>query len=122
LELPGPAGLHALDKAAGLVNIMEEVTFNMNTLRVNCAFLDGSKEEWPLMDTACMYALETVLFDVNEGAVEAERERRILEAASRPPSPPVVSAQKFTKHKKQRSILMTLVSCVIHFSRSIVHS
>ena len=117
--MPGPAGVHALDKAAGLTSIIEEVTFDMSTLRVSCSFLDGSRQEWPLMDTECMYALESVVFDVSEAATETERERRESEARMRPPSPlppppPLVasSAPRVIKHKRQRSILMSLVAYV----------
>lgn len=119
LELPGPAGMHALDKSAGLLSIIEEVTFNLSTLRITCAFYDGSRQDWPLMETECMYALESVLFDVSEATNEAERERREeakAKARARPPSPPplpvTTPSPRVVKHKRQRSLLMSIVSYV----------
>lgn len=126
LELPGPAGMHALDKSASLASVIEEITFDLSTLRITCALLDGTRQEWPLMDTACMYALESVLFDVNEATNEAERERRQTEAdaraKSRTPSPPplpvTTPAPRMIKHKRQRSLLMSIVSLVLSISCS----
>ncbi|KAL0946293.1 hypothetical protein HGRIS_012542 [Hohenbuehelia grisea] len=116
LELP--ALHHSLDKAACLPSLLEDVSFNLNTLTISCTFVDGAMEEWPLMDMACLQALQGVISDVNSSAREAEREREReqqerLERQTPPPSP-----TKQKGHKKQRSLLMTLVSQVFNLSSS----
>ncbi|KAG6907519.1 hypothetical protein DXG01_008608 [Tephrocybe rancida] len=117
-ELEVPASAHALDKAAGIVALLEEVTFDLSTNITSCHFVDGSMERWPLAGTQCVRVLEGVVRDVNESLAiereleeekqrELEYERRIHEA------PPPPTAMKSPRHKKQRSLLMTLVASII---------
>ena len=121
-DLELPSVLHALDKSASITALLQEVTFDMPTLTISCVFVDGAQEEWPLMGPGCIEALETVIRDVNESAAEADREserevarerwreyerERLLTTAM-----PLPVTHKPGRHKKQRSLLMSLVACV----------
>ncbi|KAG6854165.1 hypothetical protein C0991_009817 [Blastosporella zonata] len=117
-ELEVPALVHSLDKAAGIVTLLEEVTFDLSTNTISCHFVDGSMERWPLVGAQCVKALESVVRDVNESLAieramelekqrEEELERRLQEAPMPPPT------AKPPRHKKQRSLLMTLVASII---------
>lgn len=120
LEMPGPsAGMHALDKAACLVNLLQEVVFDVQLQVISCVFLDGTREEWPLAGQSCQEALQNVLLDVHEAGVERERERN-MSIKPQPPiptsdpvmslPPPTIQALTRPKHKKQRSSIMSFVS------------
>jgi hypothetical protein len=117
-DLEVPQSLHALDKSTALVSLLHEVTFDLVALTISCIFIDGAKEEWPIMGTACLSTLESVLCDVDQSTALADREkaremelRKLKEIEiAKPPTPP--STVKSVKHKKRRSLLMTLVSCV----------
>ncbi|KAF8874853.1 hypothetical protein BD779DRAFT_1678545 [Infundibulicybe gibba] len=74
-ELEHPKALHALDKAACIANILEEVSFDIPGLTITCRFYDGTTEEWPLMGARCMDVLQGILNDVNDYTLEIERER-----------------------------------------------
>lgn len=116
-DLEIPHSIHSLDKAAWIAALLQEVTFDMTSLTVSALFVDHSVEEWPLMGRECVSALESVLRDVNDSALESEQER--ADAPPQPPPaplPPPVQA-KHSKHKKQRSLLMSLVACVSSLER-----
>lgn len=122
-DLELPVDIHALDKAAGIPTLIDEVSFHISSATVTCRFLDGSREEWPLLSVACMEALQRVMNDVNESGLVSERERRkdqdqprIGEEAALPV--PVSTPVKASRHKKQRSLLMTLVAYVSSISSS----
>ena len=105
--LDSPQTIHALDRAAGLVGIVMEITFDLPALVITCKMVDGTLEEWPLMQKGCLRALEAVVTDVHEFVevdkeTESENERRRSES----PAP----SGKVTRHKKQRSLLMSLVA------------
>jgi hypothetical protein len=113
-DLELPTSLHALDKSAAITTLLSEVTFDIPVLTVSCIFADGAKEEWPLMGAGFVEALVSVLDDVNDSSTEIERERerereweRKREQERQMISPHPV---KPNKHKKQRSLLMTLVA------------
>lgn len=130
-DLPIPKYQHALDKASFLPCILEEVGFDIPALSVTCRFIDGSVEEWKIdlsgsqgrLGAKCLKTLESVVDDVCLSTLDSDRERerekqkekererekekerlRSLQQAS--PS----STVKSTKHKKKRSLLMTIVS------------
>jgi hypothetical protein len=115
LDLPGEAGLYALDNAAWLVAVLREVTFNIPTSTVSCYFKDGAIEEWPLMGRGLADALDQVVCDVEQSAIESAREERKAMEFSPPPPPPTPTpipepvTAKRPKHKRQRSLLMSLV-------------
>jgi len=116
-----PKAIHALDKSAGIVSLLQDITFDLSTMVISCQFVDGSSEQWPLPGEGCLDALQKILRDVNESSLEIdrelqrekekerEREHRFSEFAS--------PAGKTTRHKRQRSLLMTLVACVTAVSR-----
>lgn len=112
-DLEIPHSIHSLDKAAWIAALLQEVTFDMTSLTVSALFIDHSVEEWPLMGRECVSALESVLRDVNDSALESEQERADAPPPTPPaPLPPPVQA-KHSKHKKQRSLLMSLVASLV---------
>ena len=100
--------------------------------RVICLFVDGKVLEWELSSAqmegtdalACVRMLESVCQAVQDSAVEAERERRRSMAPESRPLTPATSAaeesnsqssekgesKKHGKHKRQRSLLKSLVA------------
>ena len=85
-----------------------EITFDLPALVITCKMVDGTLEEWPLMQKGCLRALEAVVTDVHEFVevdkeTESENERRRSES-------PAAPSGKVTRHKKQRSLLMSLVA------------
>jgi hypothetical protein len=112
-DLELPTTIHALDRAAGLVGIILEITFDVPALTISCRMVDGTVEEWPLMEKRCLSALESVVSDVNESAL-VEREIELENEKRRFESPNFISG-KITRHKKQRSLLMTFVAYVPFF-------
>ncbi|KAG6867661.1 hypothetical protein C0993_012603 [Termitomyces sp. T159_Od127] len=116
-ELEVPTLVHALDKSTGILCLLEEVTFDLSTSTISCRFVDGSMEQWALVGEKCIKALERVLQDVNDSSLalereleEKQRERRRFEVPLLPPP------TKASRHKKQRSLLMTLVASIIPLS------
>ncbi|KAH9944899.1 hypothetical protein B0H21DRAFT_436235 [Amylocystis lapponica] len=106
-EIDIPNTVFALDAATWLTAVIHDVTFDLPGGTVSCSFIDGQGVQWPLVGE-CIDALEQVVADVIQATAEKERE-------SAPPAPlvqpePSVPEQKPTKHKKQRSLLMSLVS------------
>lgn len=112
-----PTTPHALDKATWLSTILMEVAFDLVSLTVICSFIDGNVARWPISDFACVKALEEVLADVKQSTMEVDRERasfdqsRRMDMRSKSPSPEPIPG-KPAKHKRQRSLLMSLVACV----------
>ncbi|PSR75166.1 hypothetical protein PHLCEN_2v9282 [Hermanssonia centrifuga] len=127
-DLELPSTMHAFDKTTWLVTILHSVTFDLASKTVLCTFVDGKTQLWPLSEEdpqgKCFQELESVLKDVNNSAIEAEREKRRTDIPRPSPSPcpshtksePILHSQsqstKQGKHKKQRSLLMSLVACV----------
>jgi hypothetical protein len=128
-DLPMPTYQHALDKASFLPCILEEVIFHMPTYIVTCRFIDGSIEEWkvdvgnskPCLGTKCYQALESVVDDVCLSTLQFEREREREKKEKERESEQEKGKQKSlpmlpssltrgSKHKKKKSLLMTIVS------------
>lgn len=105
-DLELPRSVYALDSSAWLTEILEEVTFDVVSLTVSVVFTDGHTEDWPLMDRACIDALEDVLNNLRSAI---QRPKPTLPPAPLP-SPIAPIFKKPAKHKKQRSLLMQLVS------------
>lgn len=128
-----PASLQALDRATWMVECLAEVIFDLGSESVRCIWVDGSMDEWPLSAGAgidgdqfedCLRMLRSVLEDVDLSAEESERERLREEWDERYQAMAQAHAQaqaqaavaipaaphKPTKHKKQRSLLMTFVA------------
>lgn len=109
-ELELPRDLHSLDKAAWISTILAEVTFDMTRGVVRALFIDDTVQEWPLMDKTCLITLDGILKDVNLSTMDfsAPKEKAVEKPTeSRPPTP-----SKSVKHKKQRSLLASLVAYV----------
>ncbi|KAL4263851.1 hypothetical protein AB1N83_005458 [Pleurotus pulmonarius] len=120
-ELDVPTSHHCLDKAACIPSLLESITFDLITMTASCSFVDGVSAEWPLFDPVCLKALHGVVNDVSMSALEAERERfrekeeeqqRLLDLMTPPPSP-----LKPKGHKKQRSLLMTMIASLVPLGR-----
>ena len=126
-ELEMPQCIHALDKGAWAAVLLHEVTFSIPARRVSVLFVDGTNAEWPMEDKKLEMSLKEVMDDVSESSVAAEMEQRraqAIQAAAQaqaaqermPVTPSPVPSRG--KHKKSRSLLMSLVACVfslLHF-------
>ncbi|KAG6902682.1 hypothetical protein C0995_013374 [Termitomyces sp. Mi166 len=111
-ELEVPALVHALDKSTRIICLLEEVTFDLSTSTISCHFVDGSVEQWPFVGEQCIKVLDRIVQDVNESSLALEREKEEKRERRRfemPRSPPT----KASGHKKQRSLLMSLVASII---------
>ncbi|KAF5389125.1 hypothetical protein D9757_004886 [Collybiopsis confluens] len=142
-DLEIPESLHALDKSAGIVSLCDEVVFNMVDNKIRCVLCDGEVEEWKIGSEHQALAahqrtddlarrLGSVINDVNESAAEMQREhireeearkdqqrlREEVEEAAKLLEPGTRCSSFSRKqgrpgHKKQRSLLMNLVSSLI---------
>jgi hypothetical protein len=110
-----PEHVHTFDKAASIVSLLKHVTFDLPGLIVNCLFIDGSSEEWPMTESSCVRMLRNVIDDVNKCSAQ-QREQRAREQEEEKKlsliSPPA-SVKK--SHKKQRSLLRSFVAYVPTF-------
>lgn len=133
-QLDLPNSIYALDKATYLLELVSEVVFDMGTGEVKCVWVDGATDVWDLrmgesrsdweLEGGVGQMLESVLRDVNESAEETEREKlreewdkyRAAQAealqANASAQVQIAAAAPVVKgkHKKQRSLLMTLVA------------
>lgn len=116
-----------LDRATFFPCILDEVIFDVPALLVTCRFVDGTTTEWKInaegLATKCLKTLESVVHDVCLSTLGAEQERqreryrekeqvweRERERLRQQQLVSLPSLVKSTKHKKKRSILMTIVS------------
>ncbi|KAM6501273.1 hypothetical protein JOM56_004287, partial [Amanita muscaria] len=142
-DLDLPTSLHVLDRAAGIPTIIQEVALDVPSRAIRCSFIDGSVEEWiwpfnsqtptaaakrpvtPISAYAMqqyMSAIEGIINNVAQSAVEDERERQKdmyssqqqeQEHPGRTSSEysPLPSSKSTVKtHKKQRSFFMNIVA------------
>lgn len=137
-DLEVPAIMHSLDKSAGITSLLEEVALDVGANEIRCRFVDGKIEKWGFWDgivgigpwkamAGSLYgqrlvdALEGIMRDVKDSTLEDERvarekewEKQKLErtrSLSTATAPKGVLG-KASKHKKQRSFFMQIVSCV----------
>ena len=112
------------------MEVLQEVAFDMGRERVRCVWVDGGVEEWALVDgmtgggeggkekEECARMLGSVLRDVDLSAEVGERERLwdewerfgYAQSQAQAQAAAVSTPQKAIKHKKQRSLLMSLVA------------
>ncbi|OCH91155.1 hypothetical protein OBBRIDRAFT_545516 [Obba rivulosa] len=114
-DLEMPRTIHALDKSTWLTAILQDVIFDLGAGTIACAFVDGPTIQWPLTHRQCRAALDGVVADVAQSTVELERERarKAAQFSSRSETAsPEPTPSKPPKHKRQRSLLMSLVACV----------
>ncbi|KAH8080709.1 hypothetical protein BXZ70DRAFT_637422 [Cristinia sonorae] len=115
-DLDHPSGYHwhALDKSTWLIAALHEVVFDLtlgnNLIVVRSTFSDGDTKEWSFKSDKCMSDLLKVCQDVQWAGRQAEWERYERYGVL-PPSESEVLQPK--KHKKQRSLLMSLVSSLV---------
>ena len=94
--------------------MLDQVIFDLSSLTITCHFIDGTKEEWPLVAMDCVRALENVVADVNS-ALSAEAKRKdpppaAPHSASLPPLP--TRSPTRSKHRKSRSFFAPFVTMV----------
>lgn len=110
-DLDNPNSHHSLDKATWLTACLHEVAFDLSMgngmVIVRCTFIDGDVKEWSIRSDKCTQDMDHVCRDTRWASMQAERER--YERYGRQASPEPEELQP-KKHKKQRSLLMTLVS------------
>ena len=96
-DLDPPTSLHALDRAAGIPTLLQEVTLDVPSNTIRCLFIDGSVEEWmwpanpqtpvpvekrPRLPYDASFVqryletLQSIIRDVTQSATEEERERQ----------------------------------------------
>lgn len=125
LRLEPPQNIHVFDRSVGLVARITEVMFDLPTKEVVVNFVDGRIEKLP-MNSHCMQMLQGVLDDVKT-CTEQESRRDSFEYATStsicsnavssqdiPSAPP--KSPKLSRHKKQRSLLFSLISYVLSCS------
>lgn len=121
LLLEPPSSIHMLDRAVGLVARVHEVTMDVPQKEFVLRFIDGGETNIP-MNSDCVRMLLGVVLDV-KGCSEPESQRNSTEGSACPGStagsaediPPGGSPTKSSKpgkHKKQRSLLFSLISYV----------
>ncbi|KZT00687.1 uncharacterized protein LAESUDRAFT_528824 [Laetiporus sulphureus 93-53] len=117
-ELDLPTATHALDKACWLTAIIDELVFDMVSQTVSCSFSNGPTLQWSLRrQPACVAALEDVLADLAQSRNEQDKERAATQPSPKATTPkqrhvslPPPVLTKSAKHKKQRSLLSSLIS------------
>lgn len=123
-DLDSPNCVHMLDKAVGVISLLHEVLFDLSSFKdkrraaVKCTFIDGEVQEWTIVNEKCVEDLSGVLRDVGWSAMQAKVEEyeRSSRTAQVNPAPPVPTTKK---HKKQKSLLMSLVAYVSSFLNNI---
>lgn len=113
-DLDEPETLFNLDKAVGITTLLDVVTFDVPSMTVSCVFTDGSTEEWPLIEGNCVRLIEAVAQDVNDAQLEREMENDMEKEKERVANLPPVIVRP-ARHKRQRSLLMSLVAYVFLF-------
>ncbi|KAF9463243.1 hypothetical protein BDZ94DRAFT_1282602 [Collybia nuda] len=116
-DLNEPETLFNLDKGVGITTLLEVITFDVPTMTVCCVFTDGSTEEWPLIEENCLRLIDAVARDVNEATLDREMEEDVQKEKEYVGNLPPVIARP-SRHKRQRSLLMSLVAAIVPASLS----
>ncbi|KAG2138379.1 hypothetical protein DEU56DRAFT_802902 [Suillus clintonianus] len=130
LCLESPQNIHVFDRSVGLVARITEVVFDVPSKEVVVSFVGGRAEKLP-MNSQCMQMLQGVVDDVKTCSEQESRRdsferatsasicssvtssQEIPSASSAPPKSP-----KLSRHKKQRSLLFSLISSLVPRSLS----
>ena len=118
--LEPPQSALAFDKSVWAVCLLQIVHFKMAEQLVSCIFIDGTQIDFPLRCNHAARLLYTIIADSRE-AMEATRMEQVRDAAlmrskrasspmMRPLSP--VKPTTTSKHRKHRSLLVSLISYV----------
>ncbi|KAG2130139.1 uncharacterized protein EDB93DRAFT_1180957 [Suillus bovinus] len=130
LHLDSPPSIHVFDHSVGLVTRIIKVMFDLPTKEVVVSFVNGCIEKLP-MNSQCMQMLQSVVDDV-KACTEQESRRDSFEYAtsasicSNPaslqdiPSTPIapLKSLKLSRHKKQCSLLFSLIFSLVPHSLS----
>lgn len=125
LHFESPQSIHVFDRSVGLVTRIYDLTYDVPAKEVIVSFVDGRGAKIP-MNAQCIQMLQSVIEDVQTCA-EQEARSDTLEETSASVCSSVTSSQsipiissvpskspKLSKHKRQRSLLFSLISCVFH--------
>ncbi|KAG9308305.1 hypothetical protein JVU11DRAFT_12068 [Chiua virens] len=125
LQLEPPSNIHMLDRAVGLVARVEELCMDVPQKEIMVKFVDGRAIIIP-MNSDCVRILLGVAVDV-KGCNEPESQRSSMESGAYPgsttgsiedPPPSPTKSSKRGKHKRQRSLLFSLISLLVPKSLS----
>ncbi|OAX40395.1 hypothetical protein K503DRAFT_855366 [Rhizopogon vinicolor AM-OR11-026] len=128
LRFDSPHDIHVFDRSVGLVAMICDLTYDLPAREVTVNFIDGRSVKIP-MNAQCTQMLHSVVDDV-QTCTEQETQRDNLEetfasvcssVASSQDIPSILSApQKSPKgrHKRQRSLLFSLISALVPRSMS----
>lgn len=108
-----------LDRAVGLVARVHEVSMDVTRREIKVWFIDGRETIIP-MDSDCVRMLSSVVVDV-KGYSEPESQRNSMEGSAAsgsmagsaedlPSGGSPTRSPKLGKHKRQRSLLFSLIS------------
>ncbi|KAG1740479.1 uncharacterized protein EDB91DRAFT_1132674 [Suillus paluster] len=130
LRLEAPQSIHVFDRSVGLVALIVEVMFDIPTKEVVVSFVDGRSLKLP-MHSQCMQMLQAVIDDVRACSAQESRRDSFEGATSASICSSVASSQeipstsgappkspKLSRHKKQRSLLFSLISSLVPRSLS----
>ncbi|KAG1732110.1 hypothetical protein EDB19DRAFT_1296192 [Suillus lakei] len=130
LRLDSPQNIHVFDRSVGLVARIIEVMFDVPTKEVVVSFVGGRTEKLP-MNSQCIQMLQGVVDDVKSCSEQESRRDSFEHATSASICSSVASSQeipsasgappkspKLSKHKKQRSLLFSLISSLVPRSLS----
>lgn len=119
LYLEPPSSIHMLDRAVGLVARVREVTMDITQKEIEVRFVDERVVIIP-MNSDCARMLSSVVVDV-KGCREPESQRNSMEGSACPGSTAgsteglpsggsPAKSPKSGRHKRQRSLLFSLIS------------
>ncbi|EIW79677.1 hypothetical protein CONPUDRAFT_144878 [Coniophora puteana RWD-64-598 SS2] len=114
LALPAPVSIHALDRSASLVALAHDVSLDVAALEVRVTFVDGRLVTLPMED-GLVRMLENVMADVRRSSGDncSDADTNEEECSTRSSSPTASPLTIFKKHKRQRSLLLSLISSAI---------
>jgi len=133
LHFESPQSIHVFDRSVGLVARIYDLTFDIPANEVTVSFVDGRGAKIP-MNAQCIQMLQSVIEDVRTCAEQEARrdtleETSVCSSVTSSQSIPIISSvppksPKLSKHKRQRSLLFSLISCVFRIicSSSILSS
>jgi hypothetical protein len=126
LHFESPHNVHVFDRSVGLVARIHDLTFDVPAKEITVSFVDGRGLKFP-MTAQCIQMLQSVVDDVQTCSDEEARRDNLEETpvsvcssvtssqdvpsmSSAPPKSP-----KSGRHKRQRSLLFSLISCVFQY-------
>ncbi|KAF9224936.1 hypothetical protein BS17DRAFT_57871 [Gyrodon lividus] len=127
LDLEHPSSIHMFDRAVGLVVRAQEVCLDVSQGEIRVSFVDGRVMK-TAMNPDCVRMLLGVVDDV-KACSEPEGHRSSLEGSAcasiasstedlPPPGGSPTKSHKLGKHKRQRSLLFSLISSLVPRSLS----